>query len=89
MKLRAQMHKMCVTVVFKNCCYLKYIKLHKVIALPLLLYGYEIGYFTLRECKNYTPFEVILKQYYTNGNFVIHRSHLAVCGYSSLGRLKE
>jgi multisubunit Na+/H+ antiporter MnhC subunit len=67
MKLReAQMHKMCVTVVFKNC-YLKYeyIKLRKVIALPLLLHGYGIGYFTLGECKNYTCFEVILKQYYT------------------------
>jgi len=65
MKLReAQMHKMCVTVVFKNC-YLKYIKLHKVIALPLLLYGYEICYFTLRERKNYTRLEVILKQYIT------------------------
>jgi hypothetical protein len=35
MKLKeAQMRKMCVTVVFKNCCYLKYIKLHKVTALP-------------------------------------------------------
>jgi hypothetical protein len=67
MKLReAQMHKMCVTVVFKNS-YLKYeyIKLHKIIALPLLLHGYEIGYFTLRECKNYTRFKVILKQYIT------------------------
>jgi hypothetical protein len=62
MKLKeAKMHKMCVTLVFKNC-YLKYIKLHKVIALPLPLYGYEIGYFTLRECKNYTYLEVILKQ---------------------------
>jgi hypothetical protein len=63
MKLReAQMHQMCVTAVFRNCCYLKYIKLHKVIAWPLLLYGYEIGYFTLRECKNYTHLEVILKE---------------------------
>jgi len=63
MKLKeAQMRKMCVTVVFKNCCYLKYIKLHKVITLPLPLYGYEIRYFTLRECKNYTCLEVILKQ---------------------------
>jgi hypothetical protein len=63
MRLReAQMLKMCVTVVLKNCCYLKYIKLHKVIALPLLLYGYEIGYFTLKECNNDMCLEVILKQ---------------------------
>jgi hypothetical protein len=62
MKLREdQMHNMCVTVVFKNCCYLKNIMLHKVITLPLLLYGCELCSVTLRECKNYTCMEVILK----------------------------
>lgn len=86
MKLReAQMHKTCVTVVFKNCCYLKYIKLHKVITLPLLLYDYEQVILFEGNLKFYKFGSYFETEYYINGNFVIHRSHLAVFGYSDLG----